>query len=171
MIGYGIRVIGGLVAVTVGALLLVDAAYRILPSDQAIAGTSATLDRTNKGDRASRAAAVVQEQKRITTVEVVGVRDAAIIYRGRDGHVLFSTDPLANVTVVVKNIALPEVTVRETSQSEVNVLPLERPAAPKAQLSEGCESAVSAVTTPTLAGVASRCLAATKAGAAFASLR
>lgn len=173
MIGYGIRVIGGLAAVTVGALLLASAAYRVVPSDQALADTTSAVNRTNKGDRAPRTVAAAQEQKRITAVEVVGVRDAAIIYRGRDGRVLFSTDPVANVTVVVKNIALPQVTVRETNQSEVNVLPLEgaRPAAPNARLSEGCEPAVSAATMPTLADIASRCLAATKATAIFASLQ
>jgi hypothetical protein len=163
MIGYGLRVFGGLATAVVGMLLLIAAADRAFPTNQALAeaGTSARIDRANKGDRMPRAdSARIQDQKRIATVEVVGIRDAAIVYRDRDGHVLFSTDPVSNTTIVVKNVALPAVTIRETHQSAVEVRSLERarPAVPNAQPTDGCEPAVSAVTTPSLAAIASRCL-------------
>ncbi len=176
MIGYGVRVLGGLATAFVGTLLLIAAADRILPTGGealASAGTSAAVNRANKGDRTLPSnAARVQDQKRIATVEVVGIRDAAIVYRDREGRVLFSTDPVANTTIVVKNVALPAVTIRETQQSTVEVISLERarPAVPNAQPAEGCEPAVSAVTTPSLAGIASRCLTSLKAKTSFASL-
>ncbi len=176
MIGYGLRVLGGLATAFVGMLLLIAAADRMFPAgSQALAGagTSVHIDRTNKGDRSPRSdSARVQEQKRIATVEIVGIRDAAIVYRDRDGHVLFSTDPVANTTIVVKNVALPAVTIRETHQSAVEVRSFDRarPAVPNAQPVDGCESAVSAVTAPSLAAIASRCLTSLKAKTAVASL-
>ncbi|HEV1999862.1 MAG TPA: hypothetical protein VGQ97_05195 [Xanthobacteraceae bacterium] len=176
MIGYGLRVLGGLATVVVGMLLLIAAADRMFPAgNQALAsaGTSTLIDRVNKGDRAPRSdSARIQDQKRITTVEVVGIRDAAIVFRDRDGHVLFSTDPVTNTTIVVKNVALPAVTIRETQQSAVEVRPLDRarPAVPNAQPVEGCEPAVSAVTTPSLAAIASRCLTSLRAKSNVASL-
>jgi hypothetical protein len=174
MIGYGLRVVGGLATAVIGMLLLIAAADRIFPVNQALAdGTTSTMiDRSNKGDRAPRREVGAQDQRRITTVEVVGIRDAAIVYRDRDGHVLFSTDPLANTTVVVKNVALPAVTIRDSQQSAVEVKPLERarPAVPNVQPTEGCESAVSTATTPSLAALASRCLAALTAKSNIASL-
>ena len=77
------------------------------------AGTSATVDRTNKGDRLAAPRANVRS--RVAVVEVVGVSDTAIVYRDREGRVLFRTDPVANVTVITKDVELPEVTVRETN--------------------------------------------------------
>lgn len=176
MIGYGLRVLGGLATAFVGILLLIASADRMFPAgNQALAGvgTSVGINHTNKGDRTPRAdSARTQEQKRIVTVEVVGIRDAAIVYRDRDGRVLFSTDPLANTTVVVKNVVLPAVTIRETQQSTVEVISLDRarPAVPNAQPAEGCEPAVSAVTTPSLAAIASRCLTSLQAKSNVASL-
>ena len=175
MIGYGLRVIGGLTTAVVGMLLLIGAADRMFPSStQALASAGGTvINRAGKGDRAPRGeVARVQEQKRITSVEVVGIRDAAIVYRDRDGRILFSTDPVANTTIIVKNVALPAVTIRETQQSEITIVPMDRArqAVPNTQATEGCEPAVSAVTSPALAGVASRCLSSLQAKSTFASL-
>jgi hypothetical protein len=176
MIGYGLRVLGGLATAVAGMLLLIAAADRMFPAGGealASAGTSVRIDRTNKGDRAPRGdSARVQDQKRIATVEVVGIRDAAIVYRDREGRILFSTDPVANTTIVVKNVALPAVTIRETHQSAVEVISLDRarPAVPNAQPTDGCEPAVSAVTTPSLAAIASRCVTSLRATRNVASL-
>jgi hypothetical protein len=113
-----------------------------------------------------------QAQKRIAAVEVVGIRDAVVIYRDRDGRVLFSTDPVANVTVVAKNVVLPEVTIRETSQSTVDRMPVEGVRNPrqKPMVAHGCEPAVSADVTPSLSAVASRCLARLGIRSDFAAL-
>jgi hypothetical protein len=80
--------------------------------------TADQLDRSHKGDRLSgHKPSVAQDRSVVTTVEVVGVRDTAIVYRNRDGSVLFRTDPVANVTIVAKDAVLPEVTVREHSDA------------------------------------------------------
>jgi hypothetical protein len=176
MIGYGLRVLGGLATAFVGMLLLIAAADRMFPAGGeafASTGTSAAINRTIKGDRAPRAdIARVQDQKRIATVEVVGIRDAAIVYRDREGRILFSADPVSNTTIVVKNVALPAVTIRETHQSAVEVISLDRarPAVPNAQPTDGCEPAVSAVTAPSLAAIASRCFTSLKTRSNVASL-
>jgi hypothetical protein len=93
----------------------------------------------------------------IKFVEVIGVRDAAIVYRDREGNVLFQTDPLKNVTVVSKNVALPEITIRDTQATEVERLPVEssRPAKP-----HGCESAFARPSPESLTRTSSRCITA-----------
>jgi hypothetical protein len=94
-------------------------------------------------------------------VEVVGVEDAAIIYRDRKGNVLFKTDPISNVTVVTKGVVLPEVTVRELADSAVQMMPVEgiRPVLSPTAPGDGCESAVTAHTAgDALARVPSRCI-------------
>ena len=99
--------------------------------------------------------------KRITTVEVVGVDDAAIVYRDRDGNILFKTDPVSNVTVVTKGVVLPEVTIRELADSNVQVMPIEglRPTLSPTAPGDGCESAVTAHTAgEELARAPSRCI-------------
>lgn len=121
---------------------------------------NAQINRSNKGD-ALPAVANTQPPKRITTVEVVGVEDAAIIYRDRKGNVLFKTDPVSNVTVVTKGVVLPEVTVRELADSAVQMMPVEgiRPVLSPTAPGDGCESAVTAHTAgEALARVPSRCI-------------
>ena len=75
-----------------------------------------SVDRSAKADRMPANTSVPSSGKHIAAVEVVGLHDAAIVDRDREGRVLFSTDPVANVTVVTKNLLLPEVTVRETTE-------------------------------------------------------
>jgi len=99
--------------------------------------------------------------KRITIVEVVGVEETAIVYRDRDGNILFKTDPLSNVTVVTKGVVLPEVTIRELAESTVQTVPLEgiRPTLSPTAPGDGCESSVTAHTAgEELARAPSRCI-------------
>jgi len=44
---------------------------------------------------------------RIGTVEIVGLRDTAIVHRDREGRILFRNDPLTNTTIVTKNLTCP----------------------------------------------------------------
>jgi hypothetical protein len=121
---------------------------------------SAQINRTNKTDSLP-AVAAQQAPTRITTVEVVGVEDAAIVYRDRDGRVLFKTDPVSNVTVVTKGVVLPEVTIREVAGAAVQRLPAEtvRPTLSPTSPGDGCEGAVAAHTGPAeVARVPSRCV-------------
>jgi hypothetical protein len=105
----------------------------------------------------------------IKSVEVVGIRDAAIVYRDRDGNELFRTDPLANVTIVAKNVDLPEVTIRENARTQVDRLPVEgsRPS----QLPRGCESSFALPSPTALTRIPSRCVTQTDAAAKFAAFR
>ena len=104
----------------------------------------------------------------IKTVEVVGIRNAAIVYRDREGNILFRTDPVANVTVVAKNVDLPEVTIRDTAATEVKRMPVER--AEPAEQPQGCESAFARPAPVALTRLSSRCLAQLGATEKFAAL-
>jgi len=107
-----------------------------------------------------------QVRLEIKSVEVVGVRDASIVYRDRDGNILFKTDPLANVTVVTKNVELPAVTIRETADTKVERHNVEKPAAnpleaaPGSPPPHGCESAFARPSPEALTNKTGRCLAA-----------
>jgi hypothetical protein len=150
---------------TVGLLSLAisgPASWQIVSSalSAPVARTADQLDRSHKGDRlAVPQRAVAQDRPVVTTVEVVGVRDTAIVYRSRDGSVLFRTDPLANVTIVAKDSSLPEVTVREHSEA----VPERRPVktlreGDKDKRLEGCDPLVSPLAGP-LSQVPGRCIA------------
>lgn len=164
----------------------------------ALAGAKATMasvDRTRKSDRLT-----VGEQRgeprTISAVEVVGIRDAAIIYRDREGRVLYQTDPLTNATLVTKGVVLPEVTVRETSRSAVRPVTTTVPAKPapavnpsvesrdqikparsappsgerRQRIPEGCDPAASPIAAPQLAHILSKCLVEAPATVKLAAL-
>lgn len=164
-------------AIAAGALLttalFVGGANPLASETAASAPTQGTqINRGNKGDALPKVANN-ETPKRITTVEVVGVEDAAIVYRDRDGNVLFKTDPVSNVTVVTKGVVLPEVTIRELADSTVQVLPLEglRPTLSPTAPGDGCESSVTAHTAgEELARVPSRCITQLPTTYSFASL-
>ncbi|NVO12848.1 MAG: hypothetical protein HXX10_02315 [Rhodoplanes sp.] len=142
------------------------------------AALAAPIDRTRKSDRLPVATTARPEAKIISTVEVVGIRDAAIIYRDRDGRVLYQSDPLTNATVVTKGVVLPEVTVRETQRSTVRpvatdaipprALPNQpaassrdlpaQPAGARPRIPEGCDAAASPIAAPQLSHILSKCL-------------
>jgi hypothetical protein len=104
-----------------------------------IPSTAATVNRERKTDPLP-APQHAQARRKVQTVEVIGVRDTVIVYRDREGKVLFRTDPVANVTVVAKNVELPEITVRESPQAEVQRLSVDGADRPRPL--EGCESAL-----------------------------
>jgi len=146
---------GGLAAITAWAL--------VAPSfDQASKANIAAdnherVVRVMKGDRIATPRATVGGG-RVATVEVVGVQDATIVYRDRDGRVLFQTDPLSNVTVISKGFLLPQLTVRETPQSTPSpvMVPHNLDAAPAMPV--GCDPVASPIVEPELARVTGRCL-------------
>ena len=149
---------GGLAAVTAWAL--------VAPSfDQAAkaslaADTHERVNRTVKADRVAAPRTNVGGTRTVVTVEVVGVQDAAIVYRDRDGRVLFQTDPLSNVTVISKGFVLPQVTVRETPQSTpapIIVPPHNVDATPN-KMPVGCDPVASPIAEPALARMTGRCL-------------
>jgi hypothetical protein len=116
------------------------------------------IDRTAKGDRlaAPRAGAKTP----VASIEVIGVHDAAIVYRDRDGHVLYRVDPVSNVTVIAKGVKLPEITVRQDVGSSTRTLPVEVPnkTGEKSVMPIGCEPPVSPIAAAPLSHLASRCI-------------
>ncbi len=125
----------------------------------------------NRAAKANRGATPRPSQtvSHIATVEVVGLSNAAIVYRDRDGRELFRTDPLNNVTIVTKGLQLPEVTVRQHSGSAVKPVPIneiqeqardEKPRTPRGpKVPIGCEPSFSPVAAPSLAHHTGRCVA------------
>jgi hypothetical protein len=97
-----------------------------------------------------------QERAEIKSVEVVGIRGASVVYRDRSGNVLFQTDPLANVTVVTKNVELPEVTIREAETTKVERLPADE--ADRTARPHGCESSFARPAPESLTRTSSRCV-------------
>jgi hypothetical protein len=132
----------------------------------ALGTPGSSVNRAVKRDRGA-ISKVVRPAASIATVEVIGVRDAAIVTRDRDGRELFRTDPLNNVTIVTKNLNLPEVTVRQHNGSVIRPVPVEvipaqpardrKPRGPKVPL--GCEPSFSVVAAPSLAHHTGRCMA------------
>ena len=172
-------VIGGLAAVLVMdyAPSLGNQVSNTLKSSWSSLSSTASANqvvRSSKGDRAAPARpATVQPE--IATVEVVGLRDAAIVYRDRDGRELFRTDPVSNVTIVTKGLMLPEVTVRQQATSTVKPMtpvqpvvrdvPEERttPAPRRLKVPVGCEPSFSPVAQPSMAHHTGRCMASAEA--------
>lgn len=119
------------------------------------------VDRAVKSDRLASAHPSGAEARTVSAVEVIGVHDAAIVYRDRDGRLLFQTDPVNNVTVVSKGLVLPQITVRETTRSaSTPMTPQREPSAPQATpaIPIGCEPLASPIAEPRLAHLAGRCL-------------
>lgn len=130
-------------------------------------GATPQINRTGKGDKLPVNSAA-QTLNEIKSVEVIGLRGAAVVYRDRNGNVLFRTDPLENVTVVTKNVELPEVTIRESDGVQVERVPVEEagPSAPP----HGCESAFARPAPESLTRNANRCVTQLKSSNDFAAL-
>jgi len=108
------------------------------------------VDRTLKGDRLATSREP-REQRTIAVVEIVGLRNAAVVYRDQDGREIFRTDPVTNATVIAKDVVLPEVTIREFGGSRVDPLPVNAPRlrVPSGnKLPVGCEPPVSPLAGP-----------------------
>jgi len=145
---------GGLAAIAAWVLV---APSSNPPPAQPVADEATAVNRIAKGDRLGPVRLPGTDHK-VATVEVVGIRDAAIVYRDRDGRVLFETDPLSNVTVVSRGFVLPQLTVRETPRSSTApVEPMhEFHATPPIPI--GCEPLASPIAQPRLAHMTGRCL-------------
>jgi hypothetical protein len=139
-----------------GALPNIASAFQ---SSGAAGSTATTINRAAKGDRL--AAPVSQaEKKQVASIEVVGVNDAAIIYRDRDGNILYRTDPLTNTTVVAKGVKLPDITVRQDAGSSTTSVPVNVPVKASGQqdMPIGCEPAASPIASPRLSHLTGHCI-------------
>jgi hypothetical protein len=77
-----------------------------------LAGAAST-----KGDRVAGPVRIGNPAS-VSIVEVVGVTDAAVILRDRDGQVLYKSDPRTGVTTFARNTELPVLTLKEELQSQ-----------------------------------------------------
>jgi hypothetical protein len=71
---------------------------------------------STKGDRVAGPVRIGNPTS-VSIVEVVGVTDAAVILRDRDGQVLYKSDPRTGVTTFARNTELPVLTLKEGLQS------------------------------------------------------
>jgi hypothetical protein len=156
--------LGGLAAVALANL------FGTLPGNDPAAGVTparaetASLiipERSHKGDRLAPRAGVGRKAV-VSVIEVVGGHNKVTVYRDRDGHVLFSSNPRRSVTLAVKNAVLPQVTIGDDQDPVVpQNTPVSDPdaASKLPPLAPGCEPAVSPLAAPLLARQASRCVA------------
>jgi hypothetical protein len=145
--------VGGLAAIATWALV----APSPDPASNAWGSAGDTaVNRAAKADRVATPRVYRGDDDAVATVEVVGIRDTAIVYRDRAGRVLFQTDPLRNVTVVSKGSVLPQLTVRETSRS--TPAPVEAPRQVRPTIPVGCEPLASPIAQPNLSHLTGRCL-------------
>jgi hypothetical protein len=159
--------LGGLAAVALANLFADipgnDPAAGVTPA-RAETASPIIPERAHKGDRlASRAG--VGRKAVVSVIEVVGGHNKVTVYRDRDGHVLFTSNPRRSVTLAVKNAVLPQVTIDDNQDPIVpqntELSPVSDPEAASKPplLAPGCEPAVSPLAAPVLAGRASRCVA------------
>jgi hypothetical protein len=146
--------VGGLAAVTAWALVApgFDHSAASIATD-----TAQHVNRVTKSDRLPVPRATAGDRT-VSTVEVIGVHNAAIVYRDRDGRVLFQTEPLTNVTVISKGVVLPQVTVRETTRSTPAPVVVPRKLEATPAIPVGCDPVASPIVEPELARVTGRCL-------------
>jgi hypothetical protein len=103
----------------------------------------------------------------VSIVELVGVAQATVILRDRDGKVLYKSDPHSGTTIYARDTELPVVTLREdarapatqhpVSQREGIEVPRERK--PKARKPVGCLGDVSPLAKASADRMPSLCLA------------
>lgn len=178
-----VRYIAGGTAFVVAAGLVAPAAVPTIDLLGASDGTAApianALNRSAKGDKVTGATAAGGQDTTIATVEVVGLRDAAVVYRARDGRLLFATDPITNATVVTKGVVLPEVTIRETRRNAVEPVPVPAETAPSVpaptaakekKILEGCDPVFSPLTASARNNFSGRCLASLEPATKIAAL-
>lgn len=148
-------------AALVSMLVTADELVARKPALDAQAEGKTLVNRTGKGDRLVSARPNTALLEIITTVEVIGIRDVAIVYRNRAGEVVFFTDPVNNITAIAKGVELPEVTIRETLQRTIQRVPLEnlRDSERQRKIHPGCLAEASQTFAPTLSRRAVRCLA------------
>ncbi len=97
----------------------------------------------------------------ITTIELIGLSHAAVIYRDQGGRVLFRNDPATQTTTVAKGVVVPDLAIRKSPPASPRPAPVPRDVArdKPEKLPIACESAFSPVAAPALADIMGRCFA------------
>jgi hypothetical protein len=137
--------------------------------------TPVAASASGKGDRLPVRRAEARARSSVSTVEIIGLSEAIVVLRDRDGTVLYRSDPLSNTTLVTKDADLPVVTLKEApSAPAVQQSPdpsAQRELSPKREGQEGptqgprrprmigCEAAVSPLARGGVQDLPGRCLA------------
>ncbi len=101
----------------------------------------------------------------VSTIEVIGLSQATVIFKSREGAVLFQADSGAGTTSVAKNVDLPAVTLKDEPappavQQPVRTEPGSQPKSPAPRKKTvGCEAPLSALVRNEAASVPGLCLA------------
>jgi hypothetical protein len=147
-------------AFLIGSLAPIALESRERPASAVVSG---------KGDRLPAPTSAGVQPATVSTIEVVGLSQAAVVFKDRDGQVLFRSDPLANTTVVAKNVDLPVVTIKE--QPSAPAVPMVQRPEPKREGGDpatvqpprakpvGCEAPVSALARSEASRTPALCLA------------
>ena len=141
------------------AVLLASLAPAAVGEPSVKGGSAPAVTQSLKGDRVATPV-VPKSRASVSSVELVGVSNATVILRDRDGTILFRSDPLTNTTLVAKDADLPVVTLKEQGTSPVVQQPIpsregsEAPQPPQGKTTlPGCEAPLSPLANR---GVASR---------------
>jgi len=89
------------------------------------AARSEVMSASTKGDRMAVPAPSAQPST-VSIVELVGISQATVILRDRDGRVLYKSDPRSGVTTLARDTDLPVVTLKEEMQAPVAQHPVSR---------------------------------------------
>jgi hypothetical protein len=169
------HIVAGVVLVLVLDHFSLLAGTFAIPSGPAINSDVVTwMKRADHSGKGNRLVSPRRENSRtrIGTVEIIGLRDTAIVYRDREGKILFRNDPLANTTIVAKNVDLPEVTARDPDGIAARPVPVEAPPrADRPRPPVGCDPSFGPLADPSLRGLTGRCLTSTASVQTFAALR
>ncbi|HEX2553757.1 MAG TPA: hypothetical protein VHL98_08650 [Microvirga sp.] len=145
-----------------------------IPAPQERIRTAASA--TGKGDRLGPPRPEARERPAVSVVEIVGLAQATVILRDRDGTVLYRSDPLSNTTIVAKGADLPVVTLKDAPAAPTSQQPTEPSSvqglSPKREGQDvpgegvrrsrrpiGCEGALSPLVRGDAQRIPSRCLA------------
>ncbi len=129
---------------------------------------TASLVSSSKGDRLPLPAPS-QPRSAVSTIEVQGLGQATVVFKSRDGQVLFRSDPISGTTQVARDVDLPVVTFKdEPAPPSVPVVQQPEPkregsnppaTEPRTRKPIGCEAPVSALARSEAARVPGLCLA------------
>ncbi|MBF9195326.1 hypothetical protein [Microvirga terrestris] len=130
------------------------------------AGLPQRMNAPTKGDR-MLAPVPSTNPATVSIVELVGVAQAAVILRDRDGTVLYKSDPLTGTTIYARDTDLPVVTLKEEMQAPATQHPVsqregnEAPSGPKPKMRKpvGCLGDVSPLAKASADRMPSLCLA------------
>jgi hypothetical protein len=119
----------GLAGVFFIAGSFVPASFNTSPGAQSEVLADAALPRhmntSTKGDRIM-APVPSTAPATVSIVELVGVTEAMVILRDRDGKVLYKSDPRLGTTIYARDTDLPVVTLKEDLQTPVAQHPVRR---------------------------------------------